>query len=79
MIPWRLSQVNDEVITDIWNTFKNYIDSKQISIAAERFVDTIVDHGVTEETLNEAIGNDKDLDIAICYYLELDEEDWEED
>lgn len=66
--------LNEEQIADIWNTFKEYIDKKQLDVVAERFVDLLADYGVSDQVLESAIGIDNDLDEAISYYLEIDED-----
>jgi len=75
--------MNDEQIADVWNVFKNYLDKKHIETAAERFVDLLADYGIDDITFKELLGTDKDLDNAIQYYLEDDDEidyddEWDE-
>jgi hypothetical protein len=75
--------MEEEQIIDIWNMFKEYLDKKHVEMAAERFVDLMADFGVGDDTLTNCLGNDYALDIAINYYLdidetdELDEEEWD--
>ena len=75
--------LSEDQIVDIWMLFKEYLDKKQIELVAERFVDMLADYGVSDEVLKEVIGNaDNNLDNAIYYYLELDEdynEEYEDD
>jgi hypothetical protein len=71
--------MNEEQIIDVWNLFKNYIDKKQVEVIAEKFVDMLADYGVDDITMKELLGNDKDLDNAITYYLDLDNVDYEDD
>ena len=66
--------MNEDQIVDIWNLFKEYLDKKQIDIAAEKYIDLLADYGVDDITLKESLGNDKYLDYAINYYLDLDSE-----
>jgi hypothetical protein len=75
--------MNEEFVIDIWSLLKAYLDKKQVELAAEKFVDTIIDYGMDDTQLQEILGVDKDLDNAITYYLEMDEidpdeEDWDE-
>lgn len=65
--------LNETQIGDIWILFADYIDKKQIEVAAERYIDLLADHGVDDRTLQGATGIDGTLDSAIEYYL--DEED----
>ena len=76
--------MNDENIVDVWTLFKEYVDKKQMDLVAEKFVDLLADYGVSDETFKESLGSDSTLDEAIYYYLDLDnddvndEEDWDE-
>jgi hypothetical protein len=75
--------MNEEHISDIWTMFKEYVDKKQISLVAEKYIDLLADYGVSDETFKEVIGADGTLDEAIGYYLDLDEvddddDDWDE-
>ena len=75
--------MNEEHISDIWTMFKEYVDKKQMELVAEKFVDLLADYGISDETFKEVIGTDSNLDDAISYYLDLDnqdddEEEWDE-
>lgn len=67
--------MNDEQIVDVWLCFKEYLDKKQIEMAAEKFVDLLADYGVDDIVFKEALGNDDSLDNAIEYYLDLDNDE----
>jgi len=74
--------MNENHIGDIWMLFKEYVDKKVLDILAERYVDLLADHGVSDKVMASASGVDEDLDNAIDFYLdetsdeeELDEED----
>ena len=71
--------MNEAQIADVWNLFKDYLDKKQILLAAEKYVDLLADYGVDDIVLKDILGNDKYLDAAINYYLDLDENDEEEE
>jgi len=71
--------MNEEHISDIWTMFKEYVDKKQMDLVAEKYVDLLADYGVSDETFKEVIGTDSNLDEAISYYLDLDNEDDDED
>ena len=71
--------MNEESIADIWTLFKEYLDKKQIEIVAEKFVDLMADYGVSDQTLKESMGCDAALDDAIHYYLDLDNDEEEDD
>jgi len=66
--------MHEEFVSDLWNLFKEYLDKKHIELAAERFVDMLVDYGLSDVQLQEMLGSDKTLDAAIQYYLEMDED-----
>ncbi len=67
--------MNENQIADIWMLFKEYVDVKAQSALAERFVDLMADHGVSDKTIESTIGHDEVLDDAIEYYLDQDSED----
>ena len=69
--------LNETQIGDIWLLFADYIDKKQLDLVAERYVDLLADHGVSDKVLQSATGVDETLDSAIEYYL--DEEDDSDD
>jgi hypothetical protein len=67
--------MNDNQIADVWLLFKEYIDRKEVAAIAEKYVDLLADYGVKDRVLEGARGVDADLDHAIEYYLEADEEE----
>ena len=71
--------LNETQVGDIWLNFVEYIDKKQLETVAERYVDLLADFGVPDKVFKEAIGVDETLDQAIGYYLNEDEEGYEED
>jgi len=71
--------MDENQIIDIWSVFKEYIDKKSVNDVAERFVDTLVDYGVSDFTLRDCLGQDNTLDEAIEYYLDDVEDDLESD
>ncbi len=71
------NMLNESQIGDIWLIFADYIDKKQLEVAAERYVDLLADYGVSDRVMQSAMGVDHTLDQAIEYYL--DEEDEEDD
>ena len=71
--------MNENQIADIWMLFKEYIDKKAVDSLAERFVDLLADHGISDKVLQAVIGHDDDLDEAIEYYLDQDSEENYED
>jgi hypothetical protein len=76
--------MTDNQISDIWLFFKEYINKKELELAAEQYVDLLADFGIKDKILEGARGADAELDHAIEYYLEKDNEeasyeDYEED
>jgi hypothetical protein len=67
--------MNENQVADIWLLFKEYVDKKAIESLAERYVDLLADHNVSDKTLKEALGSEGALDDAIEYYLGQDEEE----
>ena len=71
--------LNETQIGDIWLLFADYIDKKHVETAAERYVDLLADYGVNDRTLQHATGVDPNLDQAIEYYLDEEDEDEDDD
>jgi hypothetical protein len=67
--------MNENQIADIWLLFKEYVDKKAIESLAERYVDLLADHGISDKVLKDSIGYDDGLDEAIEYYLDQDSEE----
>ena len=71
--------MDESQIVDTWTLFKEYLDKKNQDIAAERFVDLLADYGVDDHTLTKVLGSDSTLDGAINYFLDVEEENYEDD
>jgi hypothetical protein len=71
--------MNENQIGDIWMLIKEYADKKTHEALAERFVDLLADHGISDKVLELATGYDESLDAAIEYYLDQDSEESYED
>ena len=71
--------MDETEIADVWMMFKEYLDKKQIAVAAERYVDLLADYGVEDQDFKDLLGTDAVLDHAIKYYLELDETDLDDE
>ncbi len=66
--------MNEHQIADIWLLIKEYVDKKALEPLAERYVDLLADHGISDKILKESLGYDDHLDEAIEYYLGNEEE-----
>ena len=71
--------MDESQIVDTWTLFKEYLDKKNQDIAAERFVDLLADYGVDDHTLTQVLGSDSTLDGAKNYFLDVEEENYEDD
>jgi len=65
------------LIVDIWNTFKEAVDKKQIETVAERFVDVCADYGADDSHFRDSMGSCDILDSAISYYLDEEPDDYD--
>ena len=70
--------LNETQIGEVWLLFADYIDKKQLDVVAERYVELLLDNGVTDRTLQHAMGVEHNLDQAIEYYFEDEENEREE-
>ena len=71
--------MDDSQIVEVWTLFKEYIDKKALDIDAERYVDLLADYGVADDILTSSLGTDATLDNAINYFLDVEEENYEQD
>lgn len=75
--------MDDTMIIDIWDTFKEYMPEKNREAAANHFVDFLVGHDVDNSTFENLLGYDSYLDAAIEVVLnsedELNDDDFEDD
>jgi hypothetical protein len=70
--------MEEDLIIEIWDVFKEYISDKNKETAANHFVDFLVGKDVDLDTLKSLVGFDSSLDDAIELVVgeeELDEED----
>lgn len=61
--------MNENVIADVWNLFKDFLDKKSIDLVAEKYIDLLADYGVDDLVFKEIKDVDQHLDDAISYYL----------
>ena len=67
------------MLIDVWGLIKSYVPVKDKSVVAEKFVDIAMDNGIEDEELKELLGHDDDLDEAIKYNLDIEEDEDYED
>jgi hypothetical protein len=65
--------MNELLIVEVWELFREYADKKQLSVIAEKYIDILGENGVSEQNLETALGHDDDLDDAIKAALDIDE------
>ena len=74
--------MKEEMIADLWTLFIEQIPEKSRSDVAADFVNTLLDYGIKESTLQGLMGVDGYLDEAIEYSIdgeEIAEDDYYED
>jgi hypothetical protein len=76
--------MEEDLIIEIWDIFKEYISDKNKEIAANHFVDFLLGKDVETSTLKALVGYDSALDDAIELVTEeeevdtdVDEDDWD--
>jgi hypothetical protein len=69
--------MKEDLIADLWNVMIEHIAEKQRKDVAADFVNTLLDYGVKESTIESLVGVDPFLDDAIQYAI--DGEEIEED
>ena len=67
--------MNESFVVELWELLKEYSDRKHLSIVSEKYVDLLVDHGISDQSLENALGHDDDLDDAIRNVLDIFDED----
>ena len=67
--------MTEQQIVEIWSLFGEHCDKKRLTVAAEHFVELLADFGVSDDAMKNSLGNCNTLDIAISYYLDIDEDE----
>lgn len=70
--------MEESLIIEIWDTFKDYVPEKNRETAAEQFVDFVISKDVEISTLESLLGYDPHLDSAITAALKELNEDYED-
>jgi hypothetical protein len=72
--------MKDDLIADIWTLVIEHIPEKHRKDLAADFINTLLDYGIKESTLQSLLGVDAYLDTAIQYAVDGEEiEDEEEE
>lgn len=71
--------MKEELIADLWTLVVEHISEKSRGDVASDFVNTLLDYGIKESTLQSLVGVDSYLDDAINYVTDGEELDGEED
>ena len=76
--------MEEDLIIEIWDVFKEYISDKNKETAANHFVDLLIGKDVETSVLKSIIGYDPHLDDAITLATAddveedyVDEDDWD--
>jgi len=67
--------MEEDLIIEIWDVFKEYISDKNKETAANHFVDFLVGKDVDIDTLKSLVGFDASLDDAIELVVGEEEQD----
>lgn len=70
--------MDETLIVEIWDTFREYIPEKNKETAAHQYVDYLLGKDVEVSALESFMGYDPHLDIAIKSVLD-EEAGWEDD
>ena len=70
--------MEESLIIEVWDIFREYIPEKSRETAANQFVDFLVGRDVETETLEGLLGYDPHLDAAIKLVLDEDDDDIDE-
>ena len=65
--------MDDSLIIEIWDVFKEYVSDKNKEMAANQFVDFLIGKDIDNDTLNSLLGYDSYLDDAIELALDAEE------
>ena len=71
--------MREDMIADIWTLVIEHIPEKSRADVASGFVNTLLDYGIKESTLQSLIGVDPYLDEAIDYAIDGEEIEEDED
>lgn len=64
--------MNSDLLADIWNIMCEHLPEKVKKDVAQEYVNTLLDYGVSESTIEGLFGIDTYLDEAIEYAIDED-------
>ena len=67
--------MEEDLIIEVWDVFKEYIPEKNKDTAANHFVDFLLGKDVDQSVLEALVGFDRHLDDAIELVLDKETED----
>ena len=70
--------MKEDLIADLWNVVVEHIPDKQRKDVASDFVNTLLDYGTKESTIESLLGVDPYLDDAISYVIDSEASDDED-
>ena len=70
--------MDESLIVEIWDTFREYIPEKNKETAAHQYVDYLLGKDIELAALESFMGYDPHLDTAIKSVLD-EEKEWEDD
>jgi hypothetical protein len=71
--------MEEDLIIEVWDVFKEYIPEKNKDTAANHFVDFLLGKDVEQNVLEALVGYDSHLDNAIDLVLDKDNDDVTDD
>jgi len=66
--------MNTNLIADIWNVMSEHIPEKEKKTVATEFINTLLDYGVSENVIEGLYGIDTNLDEAVDYVVDEENE-----
>lgn len=71
--------MDEQLIIEIWDTFKDYVPEKSRTIVAAHFVDFLTSKDVELTDLEGILGYDPHLDDAIQFVIDENKEEEDDD
>jgi len=65
--------MKEDLIADIWNLMIEHIPEKSRKDVASDFINTLLDYGIKDSTIESLLGIDPYLDDAISYSIDGEE------